>query len=87
MRERLSGHALTRIARHYHARSLPREALARWLAAQGLAAVAGYVERIEEHAREPLAQGETLVQRAQAIERDETAAIVLGELSTFGARR
>ncbi|HEX6240587.1 MAG TPA: DUF4350 domain-containing protein [Polyangiales bacterium] len=77
--ERLSGHALTRIASHYHARAVPLDQLPRWLESQGLFAVAAYVVRVREHAEQPLAPGESLTQRAQAIERDATAAVVVGE--------
>jgi hypothetical protein len=77
--ERLAGDALARVGRHYHAHAVPAPQLERWLEAQGLFAVAGYVARVREHAEQPLAPGETLTQRAQAIERDVTAAVVLGE--------
>jgi hypothetical protein len=79
VQQRLAGHALGRIARHYHARRVPQERLSAWLASQGLVAVASYVRRIQEHAERPLLPGESLAQRAQAIERDETAAVVVGE--------
>jgi hypothetical protein len=80
---RLSGHAIARIARHYHARRVPPERVADWLQSRGLGAVAVYVRRIEQHAERPLLPGESLTQRAQAIEGDETAAIVVGDLVLF----
>lgn len=77
--ERLASHALTRVGQHYHALGVPPEKLASFLKSRGLFAVAGYVHNIADHGRRPLAPGETVTERAQAIERDETAAIVLGE--------
>jgi hypothetical protein len=77
--QRLSGYALGRIASHYHARGVAPDQLERWLTLQGLFAVAAYVARVRAHAELPLLQGETLTQRAQAIERDATAALVVGE--------
>lgn len=78
--ERLASHALARVGRHYHASDVGQDKLEVWFQTRGLFAVASYVRSLGEQGRQPLAAGETLTHRAQAIERDETAAIVVGDL-------
>lgn len=81
--------ARANIARHYQVRDQRPAALLSQLRARGLHAVALYVLRIAQHAEQPLERPESLASRARAIEQDETAATVIGELATFesdGAR-
>ena len=82
----LANAAHKRIAHSYHARSVPQHKLEHWLKTRGLFAVAHYTRAIERHAREPLASGETLESRAQAIDQDTSAAIAIATLSPGSPR-
>lgn len=77
--ERLSNDALARIARAYRSPLRSADELCAFFDNRGLAAVSTYVRRVREHGASPLAPGESVTQRAQAIERDETAALVVGQ--------
>lgn len=81
---RLAEHALGGIAQHHQLAHLPQDQLSTQLHARGLHAVAGFVERIREHAARPLLGGETLHARADQIARDESAALALTELAAPG---
>jgi hypothetical protein len=76
----LANAALARLAHSYHAHGVPGHKLEHWLKARGLFAVAHYAGNIARHASAPLAMGETLVSRAQAIDQDATLAIAIATL-------
>jgi len=75
----LANHGLTRIARHYHLTHIPTAELSAALRAQGLNAVASYVDRVVDHAARPLEKNETMLTRSRAVERDVRAALVIGD--------
>lgn len=77
----LAEDALARIAHGYHAREIPPRKLEHWLRLRGLFAAAHYAQNIARHAAIPLAPGETLVSRAQAIDQDATLAVAIATLS------
>jgi uncharacterized protein YbaA (DUF1428 family) len=76
----LANAALARIAQSYHAHEVPAHKLEAWLKLRGLFAVAHYARNIARHATAPLAAGETLTSRAQAIDQDATMAVAIATL-------
>ncbi len=80
--ELLARAALARLAEGYHARAVPAQRLEAWLRLRGLFAAAHYAHGITRHAAQPLAPGETLVSRAQAIDQDATLAVAIAVVSS-----
>jgi hypothetical protein len=85
--ELLAQSALGRLADSYHARGLPAHKLEAWLRLRGLFAAAHYAQSIARHAALPLAAGETLVSRAQAIDQDATLAVAIAVVSSRAEAR
>lgn len=71
--------ALSRIASHYHLRSVPLSQLEQALQAQGYGLAAQYAQRIQGIAAQPTENGAQLVQRSAEIDADLHAALVLRE--------